>query len=194
MRSVTVGPRPGKDAVDPLLAEHPGTRLIVHGTDADLAAVLVRLLRRSALDTEVGYVPVVRRSAVTACWGLPSAPAAAAVLARTGTARPVPLIRDDNGGVLAGRGEIVDIHGEAYCDAVRVFHGRVPKLVVDAGPDGVVVHRGRGVRAATGRAIQIGSTGATPVRDGTPYAREIRRWAWYRHTEPWHLVLPTTST
>ncbi|MFP5069147.1 hypothetical protein ACLFMI_05725 [Pseudonocardia nantongensis] len=192
MRSVTVGPRPGKDAVDPLLAEHPGTRLIVHGTDADLAAVLLRLLRRSALDTEIGYIPVARRSAVTACWGLPAAPAAAAVLARTGTARPVPLIRDDNGGVLAGRGEIGDIHGEAYCDAVRVFHGRIPKLVVDAGPGGVVVHRGRGVRAATGRAIQIGSTGATPVRDGVPYSREIRRWAWYRHTEPWHLVLHPT--
>lgn len=190
VRSVTVPPCPGKEAVDPLLAEHPGTRLIVHGTDADLAAVLVRLLRRSALHTEVAYVPAARRSAVARCWGLPSGPAAAAALARTGTARPVPLVRDDNGGVLAGRGTIADVHGEAYCDAVRVFHGRVRELVVDAGPDGVVVRGGRGVTAATGRAVQVGSTGATPVRDGVRHPREVRRWAWYRHTEPWHLVLP----
>lgn len=190
VRSVTVGPRPGKEAVDPLLAEHPGARLIVHGDDADLAAVLVRLLRRAALDTEVGYLPVSRRSAAARCWGLPRSFGRAARLARTGTARPVPLVRDDNGGVLTGRGRLTDVHGEAYCDAVRVFGGRIPELVVDAGPDGVVVHRGPGVRAATGRAIQIGTTGAVPVRDGEPYPRPLQRWAWYLHTEPWHLVRP----
>ncbi|MBC3194672.1 hypothetical protein H7X46_26840 [Pseudonocardia sp. C8] len=188
MRSVTVGPRPGKDAVDPLLG---GTRrLIVHGEDADLAAVLVRLLRRDALATEVGYLPVSRRSAAAANWGLPRSFTAAADLARTGTARPQPLLRDDNGGVLAGRGVVPDLHGEAYCDATRVFRGRVPRLVVDAGPDGLRVRGGRGVRAARGRAVQIGTTGATPVRDGEPFPREITRWAWYRHTEPWHPVLP----
>ncbi|MFP5019279.1 hypothetical protein [Pseudonocardia phyllosphaerae] len=176
--------------VDPLLAEYPGVRLVVHGDDADLAAVLVRLLRKGALATEVGYVPAVRRSVVAAVWGLPRSPRAAATLARTGTAQPAPLIRDDNGGVLAGRGELLDVHGEAYCDAVRVFGGRVPRLRVDAVPDGIRVHSGRGVTAATGRAIQLGTTGARPVRDGEPYPREVTRWAWYRHTEPWHPVLP----
>ncbi|ALL78437.1 hypothetical protein AD006_06425 [Pseudonocardia sp. EC080610-09] len=190
VRSVTVPPRPGKDVVDPLLAEHPGARLIVHGDDADLAAVVLRLLRRSALATEVAYLPVDRRSAAAANWGVPVSPAAAARLARTGAARPEPLVRDDNGGVLVGRGEIPDLYGEAYCDATRVFRGRVPRLVVDAGPDGVRIRGGRGVTAAQGRAIQIGTTGATPVRDGEPHPREIRRWAWYRHTEPWNPVLP----
>ncbi|ANY09994.1 hypothetical protein [Pseudonocardia sp. HH130630-07] len=190
MRSVTTGPRPGRDVVDPLLAEHPGVRLIVHGDDADLAAVVLRLLRRSALGTEVAYLPVHRNSAAVRNWGLPSSFADAAGLARTGTARPQPLLRDDNGGVLVGRGEIPDLYGEAYCDAVRVLHGRVPRLVVDAGPDGVRVRSGRGVTAATGRAVQIGTTGATPVRDGEPYPRETKRWAWYRHTEPWNPVLP----
>lgn len=190
VRSVTAGPRPGKDVVDPLLAEHPGVRLVVHGDDADLAAVVLRLLRRSALDTEVAYLPVDRRSPAAACWGLPSSYAAAVELARSGTARPQPLVRDDNGGVLVGRGELRDIHGEAYCDATRVFHGRIRRLVVEAGPQGVRVPAGRGVTAATGRAIQIGTTGATPVRDGEPHPREIKRWAWYRHTEPWHPVLP----
>jgi hypothetical protein len=178
VRSVTVPPRPGKDVVDPLLAEHPGVR------------VVLRLLRRSALATEVAYLPVDRRSAAAANWGVPVSPTAAARLARTGTARPQPLVRDDNGGVLVGRGEIPDLYGEAYCDATRVFHGRIRRLVVDAGPDGVRVPGGRGVTAARGRAIQIGTTGATPVRDGEPHPREIRRWAWYRHTEPWHPVLP----
>ncbi|MEQ3552171.1 hypothetical protein WIS52_16990 [Pseudonocardia nematodicida] len=190
VRSVTVGPRPGKDAVDPLLAEHPGVRLIVHGDDADLAAVLVRLLRREALTTEVGYLPTSRRSAAAAAWGLPRSFADAAALARGGTARPMPLVRDDNGGVLVGRGVLPDLHGEAYCDSTRVFAGRIPRLVVEAGPDGVVVRGGKGVRATTGRAIQIGTTGATPVRDGVRYPREIKRWAWYRHTEPWYPVLP----
>ncbi|WP_085914610.1 MULTISPECIES: hypothetical protein [Pseudonocardia] len=190
MRSVTVGPRPGKTEVDPLLTEHPGVRLIVHGDDADLAAVLVRLLRAGALGTEVAYLPVSRRSAAAACWGVPAAPAHAAALARSGTARPEPLLRDDNGGVLVGRGEIRDLYGEAYCDSTRVFHGRIPALVVEAGPAGVRVRGGRGVTATTGRAIQIGSTGSTPVRDGEPYPRVIKRWAWYEHTEPWHPVLP----
>ncbi|MEV1293902.1 hypothetical protein [Pseudonocardia sp. NPDC049635] len=190
VRSVTVGPRPGRAEVDPLLAEHPGARLIVHGEDADLAAVLVRLLRAGELGTEVAYLPVSRRSAAARCWGFPVSPAEAAALARSGKPRPEPLVRDDNGGVLVGRGEFRDLHGEAYCDATRVFHGRVPALVVEAGPAGVRVRGGRGVTAAAGRAIQIGSTGSTPVRDGEPYPRAVRRWAWYEHTEPWHPVLP----
>ncbi|WP_224387620.1 hypothetical protein [Pseudonocardia sp. ICBG1293] len=187
VRSVTVGPRPGKTEIDGLL---PVPRLIVHGDDADLAAVVLRLLRRDALATEVAYLPVSRRSRAAANWGLPTRFDDAVALARTGTAREMPLVRDDNGGVLAGRGEIPDLYGEAYCDATRVLHGRVPALVVDAGPDGVHVRAGRGVTGATGRAIQIGTTGATPVRDGVAHPREIKRWAWYRHTEPWRPVLP----
>ncbi|MEJ8279716.1 hypothetical protein [Pseudonocardia spirodelae] len=187
VRSVTVGPRPGKAEIDGLL---PARRLIVHGDDADLAAVLVRLLRRDALGTEVAYLPVSRRSRAAVSWGFPSSFGDAVALARSGTARDMPLVRDDNGGVLAGRGEIRDLYGEAYCDATRVLHGRVRSLVVDAGPEGVHVRGGRGVTAATGRAIQIGTTGATPVRDGVAHPREIKRWAWYRHTEPWRPVLP----
>ena len=190
VRSVTAGPRPGKDVVDPLLDGGAVRRLIVHGDDADLAAVLVRLLRRSALTTEVAYLPVSRRSHAAASWGLPRSHTALVALARGGTARPQPLLRDDSGGVLVGRGEIPGLHGEAYCDATRVFHGRIPRLVVDAGPAGVQVRAGRGVRAADGRAVQIGTTGAAPIRDGEPYPREIKRWAWYKHTEPWHPVLP----
>jgi hypothetical protein len=61
-------------------------RLVVVGGDAELARVLTRLLRADRLDVEVGYVPKRR----------------AASRAATGTARPVPLIRDETGMVLVG--------------------------------------------------------------------------------------------
>jgi hypothetical protein len=187
--SVTLGPVPGRDELDPVLASGP-SRVVVHGTDADLAAVLVRLMRKDLLATvEVAFVPSAP-SPAAAAWGLPRGPADAAELALRGVAAPVPLVRDDAGGVLAGRGEIRDLHGEAYCDATRVLYGSVRRLRVEAGPDGVSVLADRRVRAATGRAVQIGSTGARVTHDGVEHPREVNRWAWYRHTEPWLLVRP----
>ncbi|MDQ4119442.1 MAG: hypothetical protein M3235_21150, partial [Actinomycetota bacterium] len=57
MPSVTLGPQPGRDELDPVLADPP-SRLVVHGTDADLAAVLVRVMRRELLGAvEVAFVP-----------------------------------------------------------------------------------------------------------------------------------------
>ena len=53
-----------------MLRELTARRLVVAGTDADLAAVLVRLLRRERLDVEVAYLPA-RRSAAARVWGLP---------------------------------------------------------------------------------------------------------------------------
>jgi len=187
--SVTLGPQPGRDELDPVLAEPP-SRLVVRGMDADLAAVLVRLMRKELLGSvEVAFVPS-GRSPASAAWGLPRRPGDAADLALGGRAAPVPLVRDDAGGVLVGSGEIRDLHGEAYCDATRVLYGRVRRLRVEAGPDGVSVRADRGVRAATGRAVQIGSTGARVTHDGVEHPREVTRWAWYRHTEPWLLVRP----
>ncbi|WP_132427027.1 hypothetical protein [Pseudonocardia endophytica] len=189
MPSVTLGARPGRDELDPVLADAP-SRVIVRGTDGDLAAVLVRLLRKELLGAvEVAFVPSGRSPAARA-WGLPSRPADAGRLALAGRATPVPLVRDDAGGVLAGRGEIRDLHGEAYCDATRVLNGTVHRLRVEAGPDGVSVLGDRGVHAATGRALQIGFTGARVTHDGVEHPREVTRWAWYRHTEPWLLVRP----
>ena len=34
-----------------------------------------------------------------------------------------------------------------------------------------------------GRAFEIGCDPATPVSDGVPHEREMKRWHWYRHTE-----------
>lgn len=143
VRAVAVPARPGRADIDPLLAG-PLHRIVVAGTDADLAAVLVRLLRRDRLDIELAYVPFERRSVVARLWGLPHGPAAVE-LAREGVARPAPLVRDDAGGVLVGRGEIRgtagSVHGEAYCDGVLVLRGSARRLVVTPWPDATPIPR-----------------------------------------------------
>jgi hypothetical protein len=180
--AVALPARPGKDHVDPVLKEHEPRRVVVHGDDADLASVLVRLLRRDRLDVEVAYVPAVRRSAVATAWKL-----GPEVL---GPARPTPLIRDDSGGVLLGRGVVRDLEGEAYCDDTLVLRGRTRRLVAVPGPDGVSSLPGRAVRAATGRALQIGCVEAFVEVDGVPHPRPVPRWTWYRHTSDWLFVRP----
>ncbi|WP_344418323.1 hypothetical protein [Pseudonocardia ailaonensis] len=185
--AVALPSRPGKDDVDPVLEERDPRRLIVLGEDADLASVLVRLLRRDRLDVEVAFVPTVRRSAAAAAWGLPRD---AAALALDGVARPAPLIRDDSGGVLVGRGVVRDLEGEAYCDNTRVLRGRVRRLVAVPGEAGISALPGRAVRAASGRALQIGCVDSPVELDGVAHPRSVPRWTWYRHTADWLLVRP----
>ncbi|MHA6620540.1 hypothetical protein [Pseudonocardia sp. DLS-67] len=198
--------RPGRTDVDPVLREHAPRRLVVAGTDADLAAVLLRLLRTERLDVEVAYLPA-RRSPATAAWGVPTG-AAAATLAVAGKASSVPLVRDDTGGVLVGRGEIRDVRGECYCDETLVLRGHARRLVVTAGPQGIAVRAGwsgrapdgrmrpvpvrapRGAGSALGRAVQVGCEPAVVVADGVPHPRPVPRRTWYRHTEGWLLVRP----
>ena len=160
-----------------MLRELTARRLVVAGTDADLAAVLVRLLRRERLDVEVAYLPR-GRSAAARAWGLPRD---AEALALDGAAAPVPLVRDDSGGVLVGRAE-ARLRGEVYCDETLVLRG-AGRVVVEAGPRGVGVRASRTGRApdgrtravpprapagrgsAVGRAVQLGG-GAVHARAG----------------------------
>ncbi len=196
--TVAVGARPGKADLDPVIADLDPRRLLVRGTDADLAAVLLRLLRGDRLDIELAYLPVGRSDAARA-WGL------RAGIAVEGAATAVPLIRDDSGGVLVGRGEVRRMRGECYCDDVLVLRGAAPRLVVAPGPGGVAVRAGRSGRlpdgrirpvAGTGRGSSIGRTaqlGGEPMTvtsDGVAHPREVRRWTWYRHTTDWLLVRP----
>src|SRR5690348_3486224 len=67
--------RPGRADVDPVLDEHEPRRIAVAGTDADLAAVLLRLLRTERLGVEVAYLPAAA-SPATRAWGLPTGRAA----------------------------------------------------------------------------------------------------------------------
>lgn len=58
-----------QDNLDTVIGRY--SRLIVVGADADLGAVLTRLLRTDRLDVEVGYVPR-RRSPATRAYRLPA--------------------------------------------------------------------------------------------------------------------------
>ncbi|PXY31480.1 hypothetical protein [Prauserella muralis] len=184
--------RPGRSDIDSLLTD----ALVVVGSDADLAAVALRLLRRERLDaTTVGYVPVDRDSAVARLWGLPANPRDALALALSGEARPVPLVRDDAGGVLVGHGVIRQPRGVAYCDDTLALRGEAASITVRPGPAGLVatITRGRLLRRRTvfeGRAFQLGTAPVRPVSDGVPYPRPLERWTWYRHTHDLRLVLP----
>lgn len=194
--AVAVPARPGQVDLDPVFTEHDPRRLLVMGTDADLAAVLLRLLRTDRLDVELAYLPVARSDAARA-WGLPTGPAV------HGVATAVPLIRDDSGGVLVGRGEVRGMRGECYCDDVLVLRGAAPRLVVAPGPGGISVRAGRfgglpdgrvravagtGRGSSIGRTAQLGGEPMTVVSDGVAHPREVRRWTWYRHTADWLLV------
>jgi hypothetical protein len=215
-RAVTVPARPGRVDLDPVLAAPDLRRVVVAGTDADLAAVLVRLLRTDRLGIELAYLPAERRSDAARVWGLPHG-ADALELARDGVAYAVPLVRDDAGGVLVGRGEIRSVHGEVYCDDVLALRGTARRLVVtpwtdgaagaaDGAARGVAVRAGRrsrlpdgriqpvsptartGQGSAAGRAVQVGCLPATLVHDGVTHPRPVTRWAWYRHVADWLLV------
>ncbi|HEY4456042.1 MAG TPA: hypothetical protein VGN81_17145 [Pseudonocardiaceae bacterium] len=183
--------RPGKDDVDPVLDQLDGRRLVVAGTDADLGAVVLRLLRTERVGTvDIGYLPRSARSVTAKVWQLPRS----LDHALNAPIRPVPLVRDDNGGVLVGAGTIAAFEGVAYCDDVRVLSGRAKHLLVTPDPDGVrVTVRYKGFpysRAiATGRACQIGGELPEIRSDGVPHGRPMPRWTWYRHTEDLRFAL-----
>jgi hypothetical protein len=157
------------------------SRVVVVGSDADLAAVLTRLLRADRLNVEVGHA---RRP-----WN--------ARRARTGSARRVPLIRDETGTVIVGAAywlPVVDartIHGEAVVDDTLIFDGEATGVriePIDTMPGlraSVLSSRMRARRWITGRAAQLGSEAALVIRDGEAGPRPVKRSTFYRHTEGW---------
>lgn len=187
-----VGRRPGK-AIDGLLTG----RILVVGDDADLAAVVLRLLRKDLLGSvEVAYATSGQRTPVTDLWDLPRG-LDAVTMAAGGEVDLVPLVRDDVGGVLVGVGYLGPVNGTVYVDEHRVLRGSAHRLRVE--PDrekglAVTITRrrfvgvGRRPKTTLGRAVQIGSMPTTVVRDGIPYERPMDRWTFYKHTEPLRLV------
>ena len=156
-------------------------RLVVVGSHADLATVLTRLLRADRLDVEVAHV---RKR-----WQ--------GRRARTGIATRVPLIRDETGVVVVQAATWLPqaaertVRGEAVVDDVVLFDGEVAGVRIEPttalpGLRARVLSGRRWARHwATGRAVQLGTTGAVVVRDGTPAPRPVRRSTFYRHTEGW---------
>jgi len=171
-------------------------RLLVVGTDADLAAVLTRLLRAERLDVEVAYISR-RRTTATRAYQLPAGRRAVR-RARRGSARRVPLIRDETGSVIVGRARWLppenaqSVHGEALVDDAVLFDGDVAEVWVEptlALPGlRAALRAGPWRRWISGRAAQLGTTGVTVVRDGVPAARTARRSTFYRNVEGWLLV------
>lgn len=198
-----VGRFPSRD-IDPLLT--PG-RIVVIGELSHLAAVVQRLLRRGLLgapdsdpapDLSVGYVPM-RPDELSHRRGLPVGPGAVE-LACDGTARPIPLLRDDAGGVLLGIGQVQNPDATVYVDEHRVLAGPADRLVVRPGDEGgvaVTVERARRFglpprRATTaGRAVSIGFRQPSTVNsDGVDRPRPAARWTWYAHVHPLPLARP----
>jgi hypothetical protein len=156
-------------------------RVVVVGDDADLATVLTRLMRLERLDVEVAHMPGLlgARRAITAA------------------VHRVPLIRDETGTVLVGAaywlppgaGRVV--HGEAVVDDAVLFDGEVAGVRIEPtssvpGLRAAVLSQGWGPRRwLSGRAVQLGTTGARVVRDGVPAPREVTRSAFYRHVTGW---------
>lgn len=156
-------------------------RVLVIGTDSDLAAVLTRLMRTDRLDIEVAHLPG-RRGAVRA---------------RTAAAQRVPLIRDETGTVVVGSARWIPpagastIHGEAVVDDSTLFNGEVAGIRIEptSGPPGlraaIVAGPLRRRRWISGRAVQLGTTGVRVLRDGVAGPREVKRSTFYRHTTGW---------
>ena len=177
-------------------AARENRRLIVVGSDADLASVLTTLMRTETLDVEIGFVSD-RRSPATGAYRL-AAGRRGARRALRGTARRVPLIRDDTGYAIAGkamwRGAEGLLHGEAVVDDTTLFDGDVAWVRIEPLPTmpglraAVVTSRGMSGRWVTGRAAQLGTTGAVVTRDGVGEARPVRRSTFYRHIKGWLLV------
>lgn len=189
----------GTDALNALdAAIERYRRLVVVGADADLARILTRLMRTDRLDVEVGYAPR-RRTPATGAYRLPAGWRAAR-RARRGVAHPVPLVRDDAGTALVGVGRWLPVdgaavlHGEGIVDDATLFDGDVAAVLIEptaTAPGvraGVPDRRGRVRRWVTGRAAQLGTTGALVVRDGSYGSRTVKRSTFYRHIEDWLLV------
>jgi hypothetical protein len=187
---------PIADAEDIAGAARDYRRLIVVGSDADLAAVLTALLRAETLDVEIGFVSA-HRSAATRVYRL-AAGRRGANRALWGIAQRVPLVRDDTGQAIAGaamwRGADGLLHGEAVIDDTTLFDGDVawvrvePMVTVPGVRAAVVSARGYTGRWVTGRAAQLGTTGAVVSRDGVRSEHPVKRSTFYRHTKGWLLV------
>lgn len=186
-----VGARPGKE-IDQLLAG----RVVVIGDDADLAAVVLRLLRRELLTEVIVGFATDKATDVTDLWSLPLG-AAGVDLALSGDPDLVPVVRDDVGGVLVGLGRLFPVQGTVYIDETRLLSGGAAQVLVQPDPERglavtIVPNRvlgfGRSPRTSRGRAVQIGTTPSQVVSDGRLHDRRMERWTFYRHTVPLRLA------
>ena len=142
-------------------------RVLVIGTDSDLAAVLTRLMRTDRLDIEVAHLPG-RRGAVRA-----------RTLRRNGSADPrrnrhrrrrfraLDTARrrlDDPRGSGRRRLDTVQRRSRRHPNRTDLRPARIARAAIVAGP----LRRRRWI---SGRAVQLGTTGVRVLRDGVAPAR-----------------------
>lgn len=194
-------------AVTELLDDPALTRLAVEpdptvapdeGPDAFFSQVLSALLRRERLDVEVAYLSP-RATRATGTYRLPHG-AAARALAEHGTARELPLIRDDAARVLVGRArhtgaDGAKLHGESIVDNDRLFDGEaigvtIEPLLVEPGLRARLERRLIPGRWHIGRAAQTGGTNLVVECDGLPVSNVVKRSTFYRHHIDLRLVCP----
>lgn len=188
-----VGRRPGKE-IDPLLTG----RVLVIGDDSDLAAVVLRLLRKELLGSvAVGYLSP-GPTPFTLLWGLPVG-TDSLLTTKAERERAIPIVRDDVGGLLIGAAELSPVDGTVYVDDRRVLLGAVRRIKVrpdsDRGLTVTIEQRrmlglGHSSQEFTGRAASFGAPGMTVVSDGVEHRRPVDRWTFYKHTEPLRLMRP----
>lgn len=197
---------PTKDEINTALRElGPRRRMLVCGTDAGLAAVVSRLMRTENLDIEIAYIAG-EETPCTRAYDLPTG-SAAARLGVDGTARELPLVRDETATAVIGEVTVTGpdagpLVGETYADDNRVFTGEVARLTVRPSPatPGVRVTAGRRRRRRRGllrrtewfeaRAVQLGTDAGVVTKDGVTGRRPLKRASFYRHSDSWRLVSP----
>lgn len=186
LRLVQAAESTAGEAIDEAVRD--ARRVVVLGGDADLAAVLTRLIRTERLDVEVAHL-----GGSTLSRSVPGR--LTAHRAVRAAARRVPLIRDDTGTALVGAAlwlppdGAAAVHGEAVVDDTVLFDGDVAGVRIEptATMPGLraAVLDGRRRRWVSGRAAQLGTTGARVLRDGIEGPRAVKRSTFYRHTTGW---------
>lgn len=192
-----------KAVVAAALTDPEVTRLVVEPRSVDesdlfFAHILAAVMTAERLDVEIAYVPETPTTG-TSRLGLPHG-SVARDLAEVGTARPIPLIRDDAATVLVGRARHLGadgakLHGETYVDNERLFDGAVRGILIEP------TLEAPGVRARVerplfdgkwhvGRAAQTGGTNIVVEREGRVTPRVVKRSTYYRHHIDLLLVRP----
>nr|WP_306578251.1 hypothetical protein [Corynebacterium cystitidis] len=123
----------------PQLAPQPiadPVRVIVHGTDAALSAVLTRMMRADYMWMQVAYLPTDVSSAAAINWGLTESNAWE--VAVRGTVKPVPTIRTDTSSVVAGSATLTRFSRDDDGPAAGGIGEYIGEIVVDSQ---VLLHR-----------------------------------------------------
>ncbi|WIM67418.1 hypothetical protein QP027_09965 [Corynebacterium breve] len=107
----------GAPSFAPQIPNQP-LRVIVHGSDAALSAVLTRMMRADYMWAEVAYIPTDPTSPASVNWGITADNAVQNAL--HGSVRPVPTIRTDTSTVVAGSATLTHLNAQEYIGEIVV--------------------------------------------------------------------------